>query len=45
MEKLIVEKLVVGKLLESFVQSQVDYKKVSRLTMNPCQWRLKFSGR
>ena len=30
--------LLLEKLLESFVQSQVDYKKISRFTVSSCQW-------
>jgi len=33
--------LLLEKLLESFVRSQVDYKELSRLTVSSCQWRLK----
>ena len=36
--------LLLEKLLESFVRSQVDYKKLSRLTLSSCQWRLKFTS-
>ena len=32
--------LLLEKLLESFVRSQVDYKQLSRLAVSPCQWRL-----
>ena len=36
--------LLLEKLLESFVRSQVDYKQLSRLTVSSCQWRLKFTS-
>ena len=31
--------LLLEKLLESFVQSQVDYKQLLRLAVSSCQWR------
>ena len=37
--------LLLEKLLESFVRSEVDYKQLSRLTVSSCQWRLKLTRR